>query len=94
MILAAKSPPTAKISKNSSAECKGAPKGQQALSPGQRPGFLIERHNVAMKGQKLKCQIFIIKFVVAGKYHLCSFWETPCVVSLHAEFESVGTEGK
>ena len=34
------------------AERNGGLKGQQALSPGQRPGFLIKRNNVAPKGQK------------------------------------------
>ena len=40
------------ISKDIWAESNGGPKGQPALSPGQRPGFLIKRHNVALKGHK------------------------------------------
>ena len=33
-------------------ENNGGPKGQHALSPGQRPGFLIRPHYSAPTGQK------------------------------------------
>ena len=41
------------------AERNGGLKGQHALSPGQRPGFLIERNNVAPTWQKPYNQILI-----------------------------------
>ena len=38
----------------------GAPTGQPALSPGQRPGFLYDIHSIAPTGQKPLIQWFML----------------------------------
>ena len=39
--------------RNLSVESNGGPKGQQALSPGQRPGYVRQALIIALKGHKL-----------------------------------------